>query len=116
MVIEHYGNLQLGNWQKSNTLCDSNMAGIEQIYHHISDTFYLNVFSNTTKQQNQHQQLPKYVIGNYCMRRLFTICVMTVLGVNIDIKHVIDYLVNSKQQINFRQEFLDHQNLGKVLL
>ena len=25
-------------------------------------------------------------------------------------------LVNSKQQINFRQEFLDHQNLGKVLL
>jgi len=34
----------------------------------------------------------------------------------IDIKHVNDYLVNSKQQNNFRYEFLDHQNPGKVLL
>jgi len=73
-------------------------------------------YQKATEPQYEHQQLPKYVIGNYCMRRLFTTCVMTVLGVNIDIKHIIDYLVNSKQQINFRQEFLDHQNRGKVLL
>ena len=87
------------------------MAGIEQIYHHISDTFLfkgLFQYHKATEPQYEHQQLPKYVIRDYCTRRLFTICITTVLGVNIDIKHVIDYLVNTKQQINFRQEFLDH--------
>jgi len=34
------------------------MAGIEQIYHHISDTIYLKVFFNTTKQQNHNIWAP----------------------------------------------------------
>ena len=100
------------------------MAGIEQIIisslYQIGPDYYLFKclfkYHKATEPQYEHQQLPKYVIGDYCTRRLFTICITTVLGVNIDIKHVIDYLANFKQQIHFRQEFLDHQNLGKVLL